>query len=65
MNKIYRVSVRLTGKEFEALKIISKREDLNLSEAQRLLIREGIVKRGLSSVSLAGMMSHIEAGFEQ
>lgn len=60
MKKGNRVSVRLTDKELMALEVISKREDLNLSETLRALIREGINKRGLWAVGLIKLQSKYE-----
>jgi len=60
MNKSFRVSVRLSDKEREALGVISKREALDLSETLRLLIREGINKRGLWAVGLVTLQSKYE-----
>jgi len=60
MNKTFRVSVRLSDKEREALGVISKREALDLSETLRLLIREGINKRGLWAVGLVALQSKYE-----
>lgn len=64
MNKSFRVSVRLSDKENQALKVISKREALDLSETLRLLIREGIAKRGLWSVGMVSLQSKFEAPHE-
>jgi len=60
MNKTFRVTVRLSDKEREALGVISKREALDLSETLRLLIREGINKRGLWAVGLVTLQSKYE-----
>jgi len=60
MNKGYRAAVRLSEKEMEALKVISKREALSTSETLRLLIREGINKRGLWAVGLVTLQSKYE-----
>jgi len=60
MNKKYRVSVRLSDKERDSLGVISKREALDLSETIRLLIREGINKRGLWAVGLVTLQSKFE-----
>jgi hypothetical protein len=60
MKKDNRVAVRLSDKEFMALDVISKREYLNISETLRLLIREGINKRGLLSVGLITLQSKYE-----
>ena len=60
MNKTFRATVRLSDKEREALGVISKREDLDLSETLRLLIREGINKRGLWAVGLVTLQSKYE-----
>ena len=60
MNKRYRAAVRLSEKELEALTVISKREALSISETMRLLIREGIAKRGLWVVGLLSLQSKFE-----
>ena len=60
MNKRYRAAVRLSEKELEALTVISKREALSISETMRLLIREGIAKRGLRVVGLLSLQSKFE-----
>lgn len=60
MNKKYRISVRLSEKENEALRVISKREALDISETLRLLIREGIAKRGIWAVGMITLQSKYE-----
>ena len=60
MNKKYRISVRLSEKENEAMRVISKREALDISETLRLLIREGIAKRGIWAVGMITLQSKYE-----
>lgn len=55
MKKEYRISVRLSTNERAALRIIAGREALTLSEALRLLLREGMTRRDLFTAGLIGM----------
>ncbi len=47
MRREYKISIRITGNEREALRVIARRESLKMSEVIRLLIRESTEKRGL------------------
>jgi len=45
-----RLNLRLAEKEYRALESIARQESVSISEAARLMIREGCQRRGMSPV---------------
>jgi hypothetical protein len=56
------LNLRLHPGERHALELIGQREGLGLSDAARRLIREGIERRGLTTIGLAQILG--DAGFQ-